>query len=101
MSRATGISEEQLREIGEYKKGNAFSPLEKLVIEYAEQMTRTPVKVDNELFTGLREHLNEKQLVELTATVAWENFMSRFNRAFAIEAQGFSEGRYCVLPERT
>ena len=101
MSRVAGIAEEQLRAIGDYRESSAFSPLEKLVIEYAEQMTRTPVKVDEALFAAMREHLNEKQLVELTAIVAWENFTSRFNRAFAIEAQGFSEGGYCVLPERT
>ncbi len=94
------MSEDQLRDITVYKESEAFSPLEKLVIDYAERMSRTPVDVPDELFAALREHLNEKQLVELTATVAWENFMSRFNRAFKIEAQGFSEGSYCVSPER-
>lgn len=95
------MSEEQLREIGHYRESEAFSPLERLVIEYAEQMTRTPALVDEDLFAALREQLNEKQLVELTAIVAWENFMSRFNRAFAVEAQGYSDGAYCVLPERS
>jgi len=101
VSGAKGVSEEQLREIGHYRESEAFSPLERLVIEYAEQMTTTPAWVDEELFAALREQLNKKQLVELTATVAWENFMSRFNRAFGIEAQGYSEGAYCVLPERS
>ena len=94
------MTEEQLREIGRYRESDAFSPLEKLVIEYAEQMTRTPARVEDTLFSALRQHLNEKQLVEVTAAVASENFISRFNRAFAIEAQGYSEGAYCVLPER-
>ncbi len=101
MSRRAGISEAQLRDIGGYERSEAFSPLEKLVIDYAERMSRTPVDVPDELFSALREHLNEAQLVELTATVAWENFLSRFNRAFKIEAQGFTEGGYCVLPERS
>jgi alkylhydroperoxidase family enzyme len=100
VGRKAGISEEQLRDIADYGKSEAFSPLERLVIEYAERMTRTPLDVPDELFFALREHLNEAQLVELTATVAWENFFSRFNRAFKIEAQGFTEGAYCVLAER-
>ncbi len=35
-----------------------FSPLDKLVIEYAERMTTTPVTVGDELFRALRQHLN-------------------------------------------
>jgi len=47
----------------------------------------------------LREHFSEAQLVELTATIALENFRARFNHAFGMGAQGFSEGSYCALPE--
>jgi len=41
-----------------------------------------------------------KQLVELTTAIVWENFRARFNRAYDVKAQGFSEGAYCVLPDR-
>ena len=99
VGRAIGVTEEQLRDLAVYKSSAAFSPLEKLVIEYAEEMTRTPVTVGDELFAALKQHFNEAQLVELTAAVAWENFRARFDHAFGIEAQGFSEGGYCVLPE--
>jgi hypothetical protein len=71
------------------------------VLDYAEAMTLTPVEVPDELFATLREHFNEAQLVELTTAIAWENYRGRFNHAFGIEAQGFSEGSYCLLPERT
>ncbi len=98
VSRKLGITEEQLRELGAHKTSALFSPLEKLTIEYAEAMTRTPVEVSDELFAGLREHLNEAQLVELSAVVAWENYRARFNHALGIEAQDFSKGSYCVLP---
>jgi 4-carboxymuconolactone decarboxylase len=70
------------------------------VLDYAVEMTRTPVEVPDRLFAALREHLDEGQLVELTAAVAWENYRARFNHALGVEAQGFSEGAYCVLPER-
>jgi alkylhydroperoxidase family enzyme len=83
-----------------YKQSAAFSTLEKLVIEYAVEMTRTPVEVPDSLFAALRQHFNEAQLVELTAEIAWENYRARFNHAFAIEAQGFSAGAFCALPER-
>ncbi len=64
-------------------------------------MTRTPVDVPHELFQGLRARLNEAQLVELTTAIAWENYRARFNHAFGLESEGFSEGTYCALPTRT
>jgi alkylhydroperoxidase family enzyme len=64
-------------------------------------MTRTPVEVPEALFAKLRKLFDEPQLVELTATIAWENYRARFNHAFGIEAEGFSEGAFCALPMTT
>jgi len=61
-------------------------------------MTHTPMEVPDALFQRLRETFDEAQLVELTATIAWENYRARFDHAFGIEAEGFSEGEYCALP---
>jgi alkylhydroperoxidase family enzyme len=100
VGRAFGITEELLRDLDTYKTSPLFSTQEKLVIEYAEAMTRTPVAVSDQLFAALQRHFNAAQLVEITGVIAWENFRARFNHAFAIEAQDFSKGAYCVLPER-
>lgn len=62
-------------------------------------LTDTPAEVPDALFERLREHFDEAQLIELTATIAWENYLARFNRGFAVEAQGFSEGAVCPLPD--
>jgi alkylhydroperoxidase family enzyme len=61
-------------------------------------MTRTPVEVPEALFALLRENFNEAQLVELTSAIAWENYRARFDHAFGIEAENFSEGTFCALP---
>jgi alkylhydroperoxidase family enzyme len=87
-----------MRELSDWRESEAFSELEKLAIEYAERMTVTPPDVPDELVADLRRHLDERQLVELTAAIAWENYLGRFNRALGVESQGFSEGAYCVLP---
>ena len=63
-------------------------------------MTEPPVEVSDALFEALRPHFNEKQLVELTAVIAWENYRARFDHAFGIESMNFTEGAYCGLPER-
>ena len=63
-------------------------------------LTRTPSDVSDELFAALRAEFSERQLVELSAVIAWENYRARFNRTFAIESEGFSKGQFCPLPER-
>jgi len=77
----------------------AFSPLERAVLRYAEALSRSPADVPDDLFAELRAQLDERQLVELTATIATENLLSRFNRGLGVGAQGFSEGGACLLPE--
>ncbi len=39
-------------------------------------------------------------LVELTSAIAWENYRARFDHAFGIEAENFTEGAVCALPVR-
>jgi len=70
------------------------------VLEYADAMTRTPVDVPNALFARLRERFSEAQLVELTSAVAWENYRARFDHAFGIEGENFTEGAVCAMPVR-
>ena len=83
-----------------YRVSALFSETEKLVLEYADAMTQTPVEVAEALFAKLREKFSEAQLVELTANIAWENYRARFDHAFGVEAEGFAEGSYCAVPVR-
>jgi len=70
------------------------------VLEYADAMTQTPVEVPEGLFSKLRGSFANEQLVELTATLAWENYRARFDHAFGIESEGFTQGSYCAMPVR-
>ena len=54
----------------------------------------------DDLFAALQQRFGEAGLVELTGAIAWENFRARFNHAFGLGAEGFSEGAFCPLPER-
>jgi alkylhydroperoxidase family enzyme len=74
--------------------------VDKLVLDLAVATTRTPADVPEELFRALEQHFSAAELVELTTAVALENFRARFNRPFAVEALGVSEGAFCPLPER-
>jgi 4-carboxymuconolactone decarboxylase len=100
VSRTIGISEDQLHDLAHFEASSHFSTQEKLVLELATALTHTPADVSDELFARLRDEFSERQLVELSSAVAWENYRARFNRTFAIDAEGFSQGQFCPLPER-
>lgn len=62
-------------------------------------MSATPAEVSDELYAALAEQLDERQLVELTGVIAFENYLARFNRGFAVEPAGFSKGAVCPVPD--
>jgi alkylhydroperoxidase family enzyme len=99
IGRRSGLTDEQLLALPRYRDSGLFTDLEMLVMDYAVGMCRTPAQVPDELFARLREHLDEKQIVELTHHIALENLRGRFNVAFGIGAAGFSEGMVCAVPD--
>lgn len=74
MGRAHGITAEQIANLPNYRTSHHFTELERLVLEYADAMTHTPVEVSESLFCRLRERFHEAELVELTSAIAWENY---------------------------
>jgi alkylhydroperoxidase family enzyme len=100
VGRDAGITEEQLLQLSHFEDSPNFSGDEKLALRLTVALTRTPADVSDELFLSLRSRFSELELVELSAAVSWENYRARFNRTFAIGSEGFSEGKFCPLPER-
>ncbi len=101
IARQEGITEAQLLAMPHYRESEEFDDLEKLVLDYATAISRTPAHVSDELFAALRAHFDERQLVELTNVIALENMRARFNSAFDMTPAGFSDGMVCVPMERS
>jgi AhpD family alkylhydroperoxidase len=99
IARRAGLSDAQLLALPRYRDSDEFDQLEKLVLDYAVGMSRTPVAVPDELFAELRRVFDARQLVELTNLIALENMRGRFNMALGFGAAGFSEGMVCAIPE--
>lgn len=55
----------------------ALSTKQWAVVRYTDAMTRN-VSVEDEVFGEIRKHFSEQEVVELTATVAAYNCVSRF-----------------------
>jgi alkylhydroperoxidase family enzyme len=85
-----GLDERKASQVPVWRTSEAFTPLERDVLELAEAMTATPPTVTDELFAGLLERLGEPAMVELTTQIALANLYTRSNVAMGIESQGFS-----------
>src|SRR6266851_4784365 len=99
VSRASGVTEEELAALPKYADSDLFSELDKLVLDLAVAMTATPADVSDGLREALLKYLTPGQLAELAATIAWENHRARLNRALGVRAAGFSDGAFCAVPE--
>jgi len=87
---AAGLSEEKLLALDadNYTTSPHFSEAERVALAYADAITRSDRDVDDALFARLREHFEDDAIVEMTATIAWENASSKFNRALRVPSQG-------------
>ena len=79
--RRVGVTDQQIQDLGNYAESSAFTPLEKLVLQYAEELTRS-VKSSDAIMAELAKHLSEADIVELNLTVGVANLTNRFNMSF-------------------
>jgi len=83
-------------QVPRWRSSDAFSPLEREVLEYAEAMTNTPPTVSDELSASLLAQLGPAALVELTVFIGFANMAARCNTAHGITSQGYSD--HCAIP---
>jgi alkylhydroperoxidase family enzyme len=82
-----GVSNEKIDALHDYASSDLYSEAERVALEFGDAMTITGRDVGDELFERLRMFYDEDALVELTATIAWENASSKFNRALRVPSQ--------------
>ena len=88
MGSALGVPDEKILALADYATSPFYSDAERVALEYADAITLTDLEVEDELFERLRRFYDDDALVELTATIAWENASSKFNRALRVPSQG-------------
>jgi uncharacterized peroxidase-related enzyme len=84
LARKAGVSDEQVRNIEQYDRSDAFNAQEKTVLLFTEQLTER-ADVDGSVATEVRKFLSESQYVTLVATIGLANFTNRFNHACGVE----------------
>jgi AhpD family alkylhydroperoxidase len=78
-----GVTEAKIEALRLPQPGVGFSPLERAVLALTDSMTRE-VQIEDALFEPLRVHFDARALVELVATIAAYNMVSRFLEALRI-----------------
>jgi alkylhydroperoxidase family enzyme len=90
-----GLSDEEISALlhGEFEK---FLAPEQALLRMADALADTPADVSDELYSELRRHFTEEQLIEFAADAGQENSRARANRLFNVG----SDSLYCELPKR-
>jgi alkylhydroperoxidase family enzyme len=81
-----GIAQAQIDALEQWPDSNLFDPTQRAVLAYCDAMTRE-VHVPDPVFAAVRGVLDNRKLVELTATIGAYNMVSRFLEAMKIDAR--------------
>ena len=80
-----GVTQEKLDALADWAGSSLFDARERAVLAYTDAMTRR-IQVPDEVFSAVRAAFDDKLLVELTATVAAYNMVSRFLEALEVQS---------------
>ena len=81
-----GLTRAQIEALPHWRDSPLFDATQRAVLDYAECMTRD-VHVADEVFAPIGAHFDARQIVELTATIAGYNLVSRFLEALRIDPE--------------
>ena len=81
LGRSVGLTENELRSMGDTKMCDSFSEADLCVIEYSEQLTMNNV-VSDEMYARLDKYFSQEQIVELSMTVGLSAMVNRVHTTF-------------------
>ncbi len=97
---ASGLSPEQLRCIAAADWRDCpqlWSEQEWLIIRYAEMMTRAPYKITDAFFAELRQHFDNRQIVDMTMRFALCSAWNKFNDALDPDSETAFQHAYAEI----
>lgn len=104
-----GMDDAKLEAVVDYRASPLFSEAERTALDYAVAASSQPNAVTDELFARMKNYWTDAQIVEITAAVALNGFLNRWNDSLAVplerEPMAFGEkhlkqhgwrvGRHC------
>jgi len=91
-SRDVGLSEAQIAAIPAWSTAECFSPVERAVLAYTDELVLQNGRVQDATFSALQAHLSDEEILELTYITALYEMHAIMTRALRLE--------YDDVPER-
>ncbi len=96
-ARAAGLTDEQIRAIPAWSGSDAFSPLERAVLGYTDELILAHGRVQDASFRRLHEALSDEEILELSYAVCTYGLHATLCRALRLEYDDVAE-RVAELP---
>ena len=80
----SGVSQDKLLALPEFAVSPFYDDAERVALQFAESITITGRKVDDELMTSLKQHYSDHAIISLAAVVAHQNMSAKFNTALGV-----------------
>ncbi len=92
MARRLGWSDNQIADLADFENRSDFTAAEKAALRLAERETLRPHDVDDAMWSDLRQHFDEGEIIELAAAIGLFNYFNRFNDVMKMEPTKPGEG---------
>ena len=89
--RAVGFSEEQIEAIPSWGSSDLFTPLERAVLAYTDDLVLSGGRVPDKTFELLKDHLSDEEILELTYTTLTYEMHATMCRALRLEYDDVDE----------
>jgi uncharacterized peroxidase-related enzyme len=103
-----GVEQQKIDAVWEYRTSPLFDAAERAALDVAIAAGCVPNAVTDEMFSELRKHWSDEQVVEIVAVIAMFGFLNRWNDTFAtplevsplefatshLAAQGWDAGKH-------
>jgi alkylhydroperoxidase family enzyme len=84
-SRGVGLTEEQIQSIPHWQVADCYSPVERAVLAYTDGMVIQGGRVAEGIFTALKKHLSDEEIMELTYIVGMYDMHAMISKALRLE----------------
>ena len=81
-----GLTPVQVGAIADWQASNLFTDPQRALLAYTDAMTRD-IDVADTVFTDLKRHFSERQIVELTMLIGAYNMLTRFLKALEVDPE--------------
>lgn len=99
VSARLGVSEEKQRDIVGvvYRSSSHYTPAEVAILDLCAHVVLDPEKIPGDVWSAVREHYNDGQIVEVVATIGAYLQVSKFGDSLGVELEPVWHGHQPIL----